>query len=109
MCSQTGCTVSQSGIINVMCSCTGYTEVQQQILTLNLTNFFLRTLKILNTQKLDNLFIFKLTKVAGDRSKTVIHYFLRVLQKFSKDARSGIKPLIIVPSTMQNTKVTKSF
>ena len=47
------------------------------------TLFFLGTLKILNSQKLDNLFIFKLPKFGGDWSKTVVHFFwfLRVLQK----------------------------
>ena len=47
--------------------------------------------KILNGQKLDNLFSFNLPKFGGDLSKTVIHFFrfLRVLEKQSNDARSG--------------------
>ena len=41
----------------------------------------------------------------------MIHFFrfLRVLQKWSNGARSGIRLLVIVTSTMQNTKVTNGY
>ena len=60
----------------------GITENQKKILILNLNNFISRQLKKnLNGQKFGNLFIFKLSKIGGNRLKTVIHFFdfLRVL------------------------------
>ena len=68
---------------NVVCYRTGYTKVQKKLLILNLNNFLSRHFKkILNSQKLDNLFIFKLPKFGGDWSESVIHFFrfLRALQ-----------------------------
>ena len=93
----------------------------EKILFSNLNNFFSRHFKnILNGQKFDNLFIFQLLKFGGDLSKTMIYFFhfLRVLEKWSNDARLGIKLLIIVTSLgiklliivtsiIQITKVTK--
>ena len=50
---------------------------REKILTLNSNNFFfLGTLKILNSRKLDNLSILQLLKFEGDSSETVIHFFV---------------------------------
>ena len=54
-----------------------YSGAEKKILILNLKNIFSTYFKkILSGQKLDNLFIFKLSKFSEDWSKTVIHFFL---------------------------------
>ena len=71
-----------------MCSRTGYTELRKKILFSNLNNFLYEHFKkILNGQKLDNLFIFQILKFGGDLSKTVIHFFF----SFSEGTRKMIK------------------
>ena len=75
-CSQTGCICISIGLHKFYVFPNGIHRGAEKILFSNLNSFFSRHFKkILNGQKLDNLFIFQPLKFGGDVSKTVTHVF----------------------------------